>query len=214
MTIFHDLTSWKCAEAGFAQQFPDSRDILGNRHFCPKIRFETDLVHELNQAANVVADDLAKHFVCHRGRGLASQMVRELPLNHGEHGFRVAPSVVVGQELFLPELEKIPLRNHGVALTVLVNNPHTYKMAEKHEDSSMTKMRSLFEKSGLSLHDLGLKMGYPEETARQSAWQFMKTGDPRISMLRRFAEAMGITVVELVEEKEKLTARDARRVKK
>ena len=46
--------------------------------------------------------------------------------------------------------------------------------------------------SALSLHDLGLKMGYPAESARKSAWQFMKTNDPRISMLRRFAKAMGI----------------------
>jgi hypothetical protein len=36
-------------------------------------------------------------------------------------------------------------------------------------------------------------MGYPPETARQFAWQFMKTGDPR-----RFAKAMGINVKELL----------------
>jgi hypothetical protein len=31
-------------------------------------------------------------------------------------------------------------------------------------------------------------MGYDEDIARQSAFQFRKTGDPRISMLRRFAK--------------------------
>ena len=67
----------------------------------------------------------------------------------------------------------------------------------------MTKVRTRFEKSGLSLHDLGLKMGYPAETARQSAWQFMKSGDPRISMLRRFAVALDIPLIELVGEKRK-----------
>ena len=40
-------------------------------------------------------------------------------------------------------------------------------------------------------------MGYPEETARQSAWQFMKSTDPRMSVLRRFADAMGVSVDDL-----------------
>ena len=31
-----------------------------------------------------------------------------------------------------------------------------------------------------------------------SAWQFMKTNDPRISMLRRFAKAMGIRFDQLM----------------
>jgi transcriptional regulator with XRE-family HTH domain len=61
----------------------------------------------------------------------------------------------------------------------------------------MAKVRAWFEASGLSLHDLGLKMGYPAETARQSAWQFMKSSDPRISMLRRFAQAAGLPIEEL-----------------
>lgn len=70
-------------------------------------------------------------------------------------------------------------------------------MTKKHEDPTMVMVRAAFEASGLTLHDLGLKMGYPAETARQSAWQFMKTGDPRISVLRRFSEAMGISIEEL-----------------
>ena len=79
-------------------------------------------------------------------------------------------------------------------------------MAKKSEDEpAMARVRARFEKSGLSLHDLGLKMGYPAETARQSAWQFMKTGDPHISMLRRFAKAMGIPVTELVAEGKRKT---------
>jgi hypothetical protein len=41
-------------------------------------------------------------------------------------------------------------------------------------------------------------MGYPKETARQSAWQFMKTEDPRVSMLKRFAKALGVSVKDLV----------------
>ena len=71
-------------------------------------------------------------------------------------------------------------------------------MENKNDDPAMTKVRAKLKKSKLSLIDLGLKMGYPSETARQSAWQFMKTADPRISMLRRFAKAMEIDVTELL----------------
>ncbi|HJT76220.1 MAG TPA: helix-turn-helix transcriptional regulator [Gemmataceae bacterium] len=84
-----------------------------------------------------------------------------------------------------------------------VNNVYTAVMSEKREDPAMVKVRAWFEASGLSLHDLGLRMGYPPETARQSAWQFMKSGDPRISMLRKFAAAAGFSVEELVGERAK-----------
>jgi hypothetical protein len=44
-------------------------------------------------------------------------------------------------------------------------------------------------------------MGYPPETARKSAWQFIRrTNDPRFSMLRKFAEAIGVSLRELVGE--------------
>jgi len=39
---------------------------------------------------------------------------------------------------------------------------------------------------------------YPKETARKSAWQFLnKTNDPRLSMLRKFAAAVGCSVKSL-----------------
>lgn len=63
----------------------------------------------------------------------------------------------------------------------------------------MERARVLFDKSGLSLDELGKRMGYAGEAARKSAWQFLhKTSDPRYSMLVRFAEAMNVTVVDLV----------------
>src|SRR4051794_29486858 len=68
---------------------------------------------------------------------------------------------------------------------------------KKSGDQVMTKVRALFKESGLSLGELGRKMGYPEDTARQSAWQFMKTNDPRVSMLRKFANAMGVSFDQL-----------------
>ena len=42
-------------------------------------------------------------------------------------------------------------------------------------------------------------MGYSPGMARKSAWQFLqKTNDPRISMLRKFARAMKISLSDLV----------------
>ena len=70
---------------------------------------------------------------------------------------------------------------------------------ESKEDAAMANVRARFKASGLSLHDLGIKMGYLPESARKSAWQFLeKTDDPRVSMLRRFAKAMGISAKSLL----------------
>ena len=72
-------------------------------------------------------------------------------------------------------------------------------MGDSKHDAAMVNIRVRFKESGLSLHDLGVKMGYPPESARKSAWQFIeKTDDPRASMLRRFAKAMGISVKSLL----------------
>ena len=66
-------------------------------------------------------------------------------------------------------------------------------------DPVMEAVRARFEKSKLSLDELGTKMGYPKDSARKSAWQFVhKTNDPRVSMLRRFAVAVGTTLKSLV----------------
>ena len=63
----------------------------------------------------------------------------------------------------------------------------------------MFRARLIFEKSGLSLEELGLRMGYSENIARKSAWQFLnRTNDPRVSMLRRFAEALNVSLPDLV----------------
>jgi transcriptional regulator with XRE-family HTH domain len=62
----------------------------------------------------------------------------------------------------------------------------------------MVKVHKAVKRSGLSLQDVGLRMGYPEATARKSAWQFLRSKDPRLSMLFRFAQAMGLDVKELI----------------
>jgi hypothetical protein len=65
-------------------------------------------------------------------------------------------------------------------------------------DPAMKKARAIFAKSGKSLEQVGQDMGYKGEAARKSAWQFLnRTADPRLSMLRRFAKAMGIRVTDL-----------------
>lgn len=69
------------------------------------------------------------------------------------------------------------------------------------DDAVMATVRTRFEKSKLSLDELGLKMGYPKESARKSAWQFLnKTSDPRLSMLRKFAQAVGVKLSTLVKD--------------
>lgn len=66
-------------------------------------------------------------------------------------------------------------------------------------DPAMVRARERFSHSGLSLDDLGVRMGYPKESARKSAWQFLnKTADPRLSMLRKFAAAVKCSVKSLV----------------
>jgi hypothetical protein len=68
-------------------------------------------------------------------------------------------------------------------------------------DPVMTVVRARFEKSKLSLDELGIKMGYPKDSARKSAWQFIqKTNDPRVSMLRKFASAVGVRLSLLFKE--------------
>jgi transcriptional regulator with XRE-family HTH domain len=63
----------------------------------------------------------------------------------------------------------------------------------------MKRVKKLFEGSGLSLEQLGQQMGYEEGAARRSAWQFLnKTSDPRLSMLQRFADAIGVELKEIV----------------
>lgn len=66
-------------------------------------------------------------------------------------------------------------------------------------DPVMKKVVAIFQKSGKSLDQLGQDMGYEGDVARKAAWQLLnKVDDPRISTLRRFAKAMGVTLKDLV----------------
>jgi len=65
----------------------------------------------------------------------------------------------------------------------------------------MDKIRAAFAKSKLSLVELGRRMGYDDDqAAKKSAWQFLnKTNDPRLSMVRKFAAAVGVSVRSLID---------------
>ena len=69
---------------------------------------------------------------------------------------------------------------------------------ERVNDPVMQAIRERFEKSGMTQQELGEKMGYAPETARQAVSQFLKSGDPQVSMLRRFARAVGVSVSTLL----------------
>jgi len=66
-------------------------------------------------------------------------------------------------------------------------------------EAVMKKARKLFEKSGMTLDELGVKMGHETGTARRAVWQlFNKTPDPRLSTLVRLAEALGVELKNLL----------------
>ena len=59
----------------------------------------------MDQDANVVTDELAKHLIDHRDRRLAAHIVSELRLDHAERALNVATLVIVRQEILATEAE-------------------------------------------------------------------------------------------------------------
>lgn len=77
-------------------------------------------------------------------------------------------------------------------------------MTKEAPDPLMARLQALFDESRLTLDELGQKMGYTGPTTRASAWQFLnRTNDPRLSMLRKFAQAVGVTLTELFADEKK-----------
>jgi transcriptional regulator with XRE-family HTH domain len=69
------------------------------------------------------------------------------------------------------------------------------------DDPAMARVRELWEakqKEGWTQQRLGEAMGYPAESARKSVSQFLKSNDPHVSMLRRFAKAVDVAISSLV----------------
>jgi hypothetical protein len=67
-------------------------------------------------------------------------------------------------------------------------------------DSWAGRAREAFLASQLTLHQLGLAMGYPAETARQDAWDFLyRTPRPPMLEIEMFARALGVPVKSFTE---------------
>jgi transcriptional regulator with XRE-family HTH domain len=66
------------------------------------------------------------------------------------------------------------------------------------EDPVMQAVRKALEASGMTQQALGERMGYPAESARKSVSQFLKSHDPRVGMVRRFADALGVPLSRLM----------------
>ncbi|MCH7990777.1 MAG: helix-turn-helix transcriptional regulator [Planctomycetes bacterium] len=89
----------------------------------------------------------------------------------------------------------------NVLLTRLMKFLYDGEMGkQRHEDPVMKLIRERVERSGLTFQQIGEMMGYSPSSARQAVSQFLKSGDPQLGMLRRFADAMGISLQTLLKE--------------
>ena len=62
----------------------------------------------------------------------------------------------------------------------------------------MENVREIIKESGCTQQAIGEMMGYPARSARQSVSQFLKSKNPTIDVLVRFADAMEVDVGELL----------------
>jgi len=66
-------------------------------------------------------------------------------------------------------------------------------------DNVMDNMRAAFERSGLTLDQLGEGLGYEGPTARKRAWFLLhRTADPRISTVLAVAQTLRVKIGDLV----------------
>jgi len=65
-------------------------------------------------------------------------------------------------------------------------------------DGVMDNIRKAFERSGMTLTELGEGLGYHGPTARKRAWFLLyRTSDPRISTVLAAAETLGVKMSDL-----------------
>ena len=63
----------------------------------------------------------------------------------------------------------------------------------------MNNIRNAFERSGMTLNELGEGLGYDGPTAKKRAWLLLnRTSDPRISTVLAVAQALRVNVRDLV----------------
>ena len=60
------------------------------------------------------------------------------------------------------------------------------------------KAKQLLKESSLTYEEVGIRMGYPLESARQNVWNFLNGKNPSMAMVKRFAEAIAVDVTELL----------------
>ena len=62
----------------------------------------------------------------------------------------------------------------------------------------MDNIRNAFERSGMTLNELGEGLGYDGPTAKKRAWFLLyRTSDPRISTVLAVAQTLGVKVGDL-----------------
>ena len=63
----------------------------------------------------------------------------------------------------------------------------------------MDNIRNAFERSGMTLNELGEGLGYDGPTAKKRAWLLLyRTSDPRISTVIAVADTLGVKISDLV----------------
>ncbi len=65
-------------------------------------------------------------------------------------------------------------------------------------DNVMDNIRKAFERSAMTLNELGEGLGYEGPTARKRAWFLLhRTSDPRISTVLAVAQTLGVKISDL-----------------
>ena len=65
-------------------------------------------------------------------------------------------------------------------------------------DRVMDNIRNAFDRSGMTLNELGEGLGYHGPTAKKRAWLLLyRTSDPRISTVLAVAETLGVKISDL-----------------
>ena len=67
-------------------------------------------------------------------------------------------------------------------------------------DHFSAKAKQLMKSRKLTYQETGERMGYPPSDARQAVYRFINGKNPSISMVAKFARALGVKVEELLKK--------------
>jgi transcriptional regulator with XRE-family HTH domain len=71
------------------------------------------------------------------------------------------------------------------------------------DEPAMARVRAVWaqqKSKGMTQEQLGVMMGYDQISARKSISQFLQGHDPRVSMIRRFAKALGVAISHIIRD--------------